>query len=64
MYFCRLIGIPNGSDDTLFNIFRFTDDLCDFNNDEFENNSNDIYTDELELKKQIEDPFRFSTFEC
>ena len=38
------------------NIFRFIDDLCSFNNDEFENNFDDIYPDELELKKENEDP--------
>lgn len=38
------------------NIFGFIDDLCSFNNDEFENNFDDIYPDELELKKENEDP--------
>ena len=33
-------------------IFRFIDDLCTFNNGEFENNYNDIYPNELELKKK------------
>ena len=32
------------------------DNLCTFNNDEFENNYNDIYPDELALKKENEDP--------
>ena len=38
------------------NIFGFIDDLCSFNNDEFENNFDYIYPDELELKKENEDP--------
>ena len=38
------------------NIFRFLDDLHTFNNNEFENNYNDIYPSELELKKKNEDP--------
>ena len=37
------------------NIFSFIDDLCTFHNDEFENNYNDIYPDELELKNKKED---------
>ena len=36
----------------LLNNFRFIDDLCFFNNGQFENNSNDIYPDVLELKKE------------
>ena len=34
----------------------FIDDQCTFNNNEFENNSYIIYPDELELKKENEDP--------
>ena len=30
------------------NIFRSIDDLCTFNNDEFESGCNDIYPDELD----------------
>ena len=33
------------------NIFRITDDLCPFNNDEFENYYNYIYLVEFDLKK-------------
>ena len=36
-------------------VFRFIDALFIFNNDEFGNNYNDIYSDELELKKENED---------
>ena len=39
-----------------FKYFWFIDDLCIFNNDEFENNYNDIYANELELKKENDDP--------
>ena len=38
------------------NIFRFIGDPCTFNNDKFGNNYNDIYTDEVGLKKENEDP--------
>lgn len=31
------------------NVFRFMDDLCTFNNNEFENKYNGIYPDELEF---------------
>ena len=41
-------------------IFRFIDDLCTFNNDELENNYNNIYPHELELKKKNEDPCKAS----
>ena len=34
------------------NIFRFLDELCLFNNNEFQNNYNDIYPNELKLKKK------------
>ena len=44
----------------LSNIFRFIDNLCNFNNDEFENNYNDIYCDELELKREDKDPCKVS----
>ena len=37
------------------NNFRITDDLCPFSNDEFKNYYNDIYFDELKLKKGNED---------
>lgn len=37
------------------NIFRLVDDLCTLNNDEFENNYNKIYSDELELNKKSAD---------
>ena len=36
--------------------YFFTDDLCAFNDDEFENNYNDIYPNELEVKKEKEYP--------
>ena len=36
------------------NIFRFMDDLCTFNNNELENDYDDSYSDELELKKDNE----------
>ena len=38
------------------NIFRFIDELCTLNNDEFENNYNDICPDDLELKAENEEP--------
>ena len=39
-----------------FQIFlRFIEDVITFNNDEFGNNYNDIYPNELELKKEKED---------
>lgn len=47
----------------LLNNFRFTDDLCFFNNSEFEKNSNDIYPDVLELKKENEDTCKVSSTE-
>ena len=37
------------------NIFRFIGDLCTFSNDELENSYNDIYPDELKLKRENED---------
>ena len=40
----------------IFKYFKFIDDLCTVNNDEFENNYNDDYHAELELKKGNEDP--------
>ena len=46
----------------LSNIFRFTDDLCFFNSDEFENNCKNIYPNELEFKKESEDPWCISSF--
>ena len=39
------------------------DDLRTFNSREFENNFNNIYPDELELKKENEDPYEASFFE-
>ena len=36
------------------NTFRFIDDLYALSNEEFENNCNDIYPDELRLKKENE----------
>ena len=44
------------------NVFRFIDGPCAFNNDEFENDYNDNYHDELELKKENEDSFKASFF--
>ena len=44
----------------LSNIFRFIDDLCTFKNDKFENNYNDIYPDELEIKKENKGPCKVS----
>ena len=39
-----------------FQIFlRFIEDVITFNNDEFGNNYNDIWPNELELKKENED---------
>ena len=39
-----------------FQIFlRFIENVITFNNDEFGNNYNDIYPNELELKKENED---------
>ena len=35
-------------------------DLCTFNNDECESNYNGIYLDELELKKENENPYKAS----
>ena len=40
--------------------FRFIDDLCIFNNNEFESNYNDVRSDELELKEENEDPCKAS----
>ena len=34
---------------TAFSFFK--DNLCNFSNDEFENNDNDLYSAELKLKK-------------
>ena len=34
-----------------FKCFSFIDDLYTFNNDEFQNNYNDIFPDQLEIKK-------------
>ena len=42
------------------NIFRITDDLCPFNNDEFENYYNYIYLVEFDLKKGNEVHCKFS----
>ena len=42
------------------NIFRFIDDLCTFNNDEFENSYSDFYFHELELKKENKDSCKAS----
>ena len=44
-------------------VFSFIDDLCTFNNDEFENNYNDLYPDELELKKENEDSYKASVLD-
>lgn len=38
------------------NIFRFIDNPCTSNNNQSENNYQDIYPDELELKKENEYP--------
>ena len=38
------------------NIFRLVDYLCTFDNYEFENNYKNIFTDQLELKKENENP--------
>lgn len=38
------------------NIFRFIDNPCTSNNNQFENNYQDIYPDELELEKENEYP--------
>ena len=43
------------------NILRLIDDLHTFNNNEFENSYHDIYPDELELKKENEDPCKVSS---
>ena len=44
-------------EDRIFsNISRFNNDLCAVNNDEFENNYKDNLPDELELKRENEDP--------
>ena len=45
------------------NIFRFTNGLCTFNNDEFENNYNKIYPDELQVKKENADSCNASFFD-
>ena len=42
------------------NNFKFIDDLCTFNNIEFESNYNDIYPDEPELKKENSYPCKAS----
>ena len=42
------------------NIFRFIDDQCTFDNDKSGNSCNNIYPDELELKKDNEDPYIIS----
>ena len=42
-------------------VFLFVDDLCTFNNDIY--HCNDIYPDELELKKKNEDPRKASFFD-
>ena len=39
-------------DRVFFVIFRFIDDLFNFNNDELENNYNDICPHKLKLKKK------------
>ena len=38
-------------------------DLCIFTKEKFENNCNDIYSDELKLKKKNEDPCKVSFVE-
>ena len=40
-------------------MFKFTDELCTFSNDEFENRLNNIYPDKLQ-KWNSENPFRFN----
>ena len=45
------------------NIFRFIDDLCIFNDNEFENNYNGIYPNVLELKKENEDLCKASSLD-
>ena len=42
------------------NIFKVIYDLCIFTKEKFENNCNDIYSDELKLKKKNEDPCKVS----
>ena len=42
-----------------FKYFRFIDDLCTFSNNEFESNYNDIYPDELGLKQENENLYKF-----
>ena len=37
-------------------MFNFTDDLCNFHNDEFENNYSDIYLHKLEPNMENKDP--------
>ena len=46
----------------IFKYFRIIDDLCTVNNNEFENNYNDVYHAELELKKENEDPCKALSF--
>ena len=41
-------------------MFSFLDNLCNCNNDEFQNNCNDSYPDEMELKKENEDSCKAS----
>ena len=43
--------------------FTFVSRLCSLNNDEFGNNYNDIYLDELELKKENDDPCKVMFFD-
>ena len=40
------------------NIITFTDYLCAFNKDKFENNYNDIYPDELKFKMENRNPYK------
>ena len=48
-----LFGLIEKNSHIFSNTFRFIDDLYTrFNNNGFENNYNDIYPDELELKKK------------
>ena len=44
-------------DQIFSNIFRLIDNLCSFNYNEFKNNYNDFFFDELELKKENGDPY-------
>ena len=44
----------------IFKYFRFIDSLCTFSNYEIKNHYNNIYPDELELKKENKDPWKAS----